>query len=68
METLQVQELADEIYETGVGTITIIESLVSLLLMNGVSETDIRQWFGLTEAEDKMQDAFFDEAELGRRS
>jgi len=49
MGQTETQELADEIYETGIGTITIIESLVGLLLMNGVSEADIRQWFGLDE-------------------
>ncbi len=51
MEPGDIQELADEIYDTGIGTMTIIESLVGLLLANDVSETDIRQWFALDEEE-----------------
>ncbi len=46
-----IQELSDDIYNVGIGTIQTIEALVDLLLANGVSETDIRQWFGLGEEE-----------------
>jgi hypothetical protein len=52
METLRLQVLADEIYEMGIGTITVIEQLILLLEANGVSETDIRQSFGLLEEQE----------------
>ncbi len=54
----QTQELADEIYETGIGTITIIQNLLLLLFANDVSQTDVRRWFGLLEKNDDGEPKF----------